>query len=193
MVAVIGAGIGASIGIASLLPTSAPAVPPEKVAEAMTDLAFSDASDFPAKTFNLHEGYAISLVQGWELVAYTPDRQVDRYRFERKDNRQHIFTISVYDRKQTPTFADLITARYGASMLREDKDVTIAGLPAKRVTAEFLDMGATTDVLVQAGPDRFLSLYGVRQPSTDANLQIAKEINFMQKSLRITNASTSAQ
>lgn len=183
MIIIVAVTAGVSIGIAALLPDTQTLTPAEQV-EAFTDLAFSDTTAFSSKPFALEEGYTIQLVDGWELVSHTPTRHVDRYRFERTDNREHIFTISVYNREQTPQFADLITARYGAAYLREQADVQVSGLAAKRITADFLDMGSTADVLVEVNDQTFISLYGVRQPSSDSTLRVAKEINYMQKSFQ---------
>lgn len=185
MAVIIAAGITASLAIAAFFPKSTPFVPPVLPtpidAVAAAQAAFADATSFPSKEYRLEEGYTIQVVDGWELVSHTPDRRVDRYRFERKEGG-HIFTMSVYDRQQTPDFDALITARYGASLLRDQLDVTVAGLNAKRVTADFLDMGATMDVLVQVNDDTFISLYGVRQVDAEESATVAKEMNFMQKS-----------
>lgn len=183
MAVIIAATAGVSVAIASLLPNTKPMQQPTE-AEAFTDIAFSDTSSFASNPFTLEEGYTFQLADGWELVSHTPTRRVDRYRFERTDNKEHIFTISVYDAGQTPEFSDVIQARYGASYLREQKDVQVGTLAAKRITAEFLDMGSTADVIVKADADTYISLYGVRQPSSDMDLQVAKEINFMQKSFQ---------
>lgn len=140
------------------------------------------ASDQPltSKPFHLSEGYTVSLVDGWELISHTPDRQVDRYRFERKNDPAAIFTISVYDQSTIESFQDLITTRYGSSALSSEQDVKLANLQAKKVTAEFLNMGLTADMLVQVDPQVYISLYGVQPGGEDANVQ--REIDFMQNS-----------
>jgi len=178
-----GATVGLALLVASVRGNQAP-VSPVSAGPAL-DIPFTDTTSFPSKPFVLNEGYVIDLVEGWELVGHTPERSVDRYRFERKaDAGASILTISIYPTERTPDFDALVTARYGAAMLRQQEDVLVGSLTAKRLTAEFLDMGATSDVLIKADPKTFVSVYGIRQPDTDSQLRIAKEINFMQKSFR---------
>lgn len=184
MVVVIGLLVGVSVGLASLLPQN-PTTVPSGAQPVDTDLPFSDTTTFASHRFSMDEGFHFNLVDGWELIGHTPDRSVDRYRFERKaDAGATIFTLSVYTTSQTASFDALVQARYGAAYLREQEDVTVNGLAAKRVTADFLDMGATADVLVKADNNTFVSLYGIRQPSLSGDLTVAKEINFMQKSFQ---------
>ncbi len=176
----IGALVGITVGIASLLPDAPPIIIPT-----VTEVDFSDSTTFPFKTTKLDEGYSLDIVDGWELVGHTPDRSVDRYRFERKaDSGTSILTVSIYKTSQTADFDALIAARYGSALLNSQDDVMIGTLPAKRITAEFLDMGNTADVLVKADATTFVSLYGIHQPLITGDLTVAKEINFMQKSFR---------
>jgi hypothetical protein len=185
MVAVVTSGLGVSFGVGSILAKSAPQDPfvnPDPNAAAVADIPFNDTTSFPSTTFTLDEGYSIEVPEGWQLVAQTPTRRVDRYRFERVNDKNSIFTISIYDRTTLDGFDDLIQARYGASYLREQADVTVNGLAAKRVSAEFLDMGATLDVLVAADPETYVSLYGIHAPAAASDLEISKQINFMQRS-----------
>lgn len=135
-----------------------------------------------AAPFELKEGYSLDLVDGWELVSHTPDRQVDRYRFERQDDPQAIFTISIYDKESIESFDDLIETRYGASVLSTEQDVKVDDFQAKKVTAEFLNMGLTADMLVQVNPSIYISLYGV-QPAGE-NMQVQSEIDYMQNSFK---------
>lgn len=136
--------------------------------------------EITAKPFHLKEGYSLALVDGWELISHTPDRQVDRYRFERQDDPQAIFTISVYDKESIESFQDLITTRYGSSMLSTEQTVNVAGLEAKKVTAEFLNMGLTADMLVHVDTNVYVSLYGVQPTGENAGVQ--NEIDYMQNS-----------
>lgn len=137
-------------------------------------------AEIRSKTFSLKEGGTFALVEGWELVSNTPDRQVDRYRFERKADPQAIFTISVYDKKSIESFSDLITTRYGSAYFNSEQDLQLAGHEAKKVTAEFLNMGMTADMLVKLDQNTYVSLYGI-QPGGE-NEQVKNEINFMQNS-----------
>lgn len=187
MALIVASVAGATIGLASLVDAlRGEATPPAPVsAGPALDIPFDDATSFASTPFILDEGYVIDLVTGWELVGHTPERAVDRYRFERKsDAGATILTISVYDIERTPDFDAVVQARYGATMLRKQESVMIGSLTAKRLTAEFLDMGATSDVLIKADVKNFISIYGIRQPDADADMRVAKEINFMQKSFR---------
>jgi len=178
---------GVTIGLATVIKgLRGKTMPPAPVsAGPALDIPFDDTTTFASTPFILDEGYVIDLVTGWELVGHTPERAVDRYRFERKsDAGATILTISVYDVARTPDFDAVVQARYGAAMLRKQESVMIGSLTAKRLTAEFLDMGATSDVLIKADVKNFVSIYGIRQPDADADLRVAKEINFMQKSFR---------
>ncbi len=189
MTAVVAGGLGLSFGVGSLLADNEPnpfdpTGIPEPIAAAVDDIPFDDATKFASTAFSLDEGYQIQLVDGWQLVAQTPTRRVDRYRFERIDDKDSILTISVYDATTLTSFDELVRARYGASFLREQKDVLINNLPALRVSAEFLDMGATLDVLVAADEQHYFSIYGIHAPAESSNLEVSKQINYMQKSFR---------
>jgi hypothetical protein len=147
-----------------------------------TETTENDGSpkEIAAKPFHLNEGYSLALVDGWELISHTPDRQVDRYRFERQDDPHAIFTISVYDKASIDSFQDLITTRYGSSLLSTEQTVNVAGLEAKKVTAEFLNMGLTADMLVHVDSNIYVSLYGVQPAGENAGVQ--NEIDYMQNS-----------
>lgn len=138
--------------------------------------------EITANPFQLTEGFSLALVDGWELISHTPDRQVDRYRFEREQDPQAIFTVSVYDGKSIDSFQDLITTRYGSAILSTEQNVQVAGLQAKKVTAEFLNMGLTADMLVHVDGSVYISLYGVQPAGKDTTVQ--KEIDFMQNSFQ---------
>jgi len=136
------------------------------------------------ETMNLEEGYSLDRVMTWDLVNNEAGRSVDRYRFERAGNQKGTFTISFYDEEQYSSFEEVIETRYGDGFSEATEDFELNGLPARRVLSAFLDVGNTSDIIVQTSENNFVSLYATHTPEGESSAKILQEINTMQMSFK---------
>lgn len=136
--------------------------------------------EFPSTAFSLNEGYLVNIVDGWELTSQTPERNVDRYRFDRTGANSGTFTISFYS--DHASFAEVIEARYGGGYVSDEEDLSVNGREAKRVTSAFLDQGDSADIIVKVGENSFISLYGIHLPEGEGSSRVTEEIFAMQMS-----------
>lgn len=147
------------------------------------ELPFSISQDFPAEDYTLDEGFQIQLVEGWELVNHTPDRAVDRYRFEKPEDGA-ILTISFYG--DMSSFDAVIANRYGERYESHQEDLVINNFTARRVTAAFEADRNSADVIIKIDENSFMSLYGVHFPTGESSIITTQQINFMQQSFEAT-------
>ena len=179
--------LAASLGIGAYLQKQkAPQIPENPV------LTPPDSNQtFNFKTFDLQNGFAINIVDSWELVAQDLNRQVDRFRFEKMNNGNSVLAVSFYERNNVTSFEELIQLRYGEGFIETVEEFTISDMPARRVSTGFtngngLDRNAS-DVLVQIGQDKYLALNALHEADGEQGAITAEEINFMQTSLRPTD------
>lgn len=154
---------------------------PDITTDTILQLPYSIPQNFPAEAYTFGEGFEIQLVEGWKMTSHTPDRGVDRYRFE-KPKDAALLTISFYE--ELSSFDDVIANRYGKGYESYQENLTIDNFPAKRVIAAFEADRNFADVIIQIGDNGFISLYGVHSPEGESAMITTQQINFMQQSFK---------
>lgn len=160
---------------------------PDSTQDPLQDPPEHVTGSIESEAFELEEGYTFERAMTWNLENHESERSVDRYRFERAGNSKGTFTISFYEDSQYTTFDEVIQARYGEGFIEESQDFELNGLPARRIISSFLDVGNSSDVLVELAPGEYVSLYSIHTPDGESSARILEEINLMQTSFEASS------
>lgn len=154
---------------------------PQDQIDTITVPDYASPTEVTTSRIDFAEGFSLEIVEGWELVVEDQERNVDRYRYERSGEIPVVFTMSFYN--ELDSFDSVVEARYGAGYIDQREDLEVNGLKAQRLTSAFLDAGNSVDLVIELEEGKYVSLYAIGLPESEAALQIANEVTIMQLSL----------